>query len=119
MTKRQHIKEDKRYSIIQDDFTLTKYVGRCFSCKRYLREHEGAVHEVFGGNNRQKSMDYGLVVRLCFNHHDRQSPISVHRNPNGYLNKWLMSEAKQKFKEKYPQENFIDIFGREYEIFSE
>ena len=121
MTKKKHIKDDERFSIVQDNFTLPKFdVGNCFICKRYLRQYEGAAHEIFWGNaNRQKSKDYGLVVRLCVNHHDRSSPISVHHNPIGSLNKWLYEKGKEAFKREYPGEDFLKVFGRNYEVYSE
>lgn len=119
--KKKHIKESERYSIIQEDYTPVRKEGRCWACKRYLRKGEGASHEVFWGTtgNRQKSMDYGLVVRLCFNHHDRGSVISVHHNPKGVLNRELQQLAKKKFIETYPNEDFLEVFGKNYEDTSE
>lgn len=114
MTKKKHIKDSERFSIVQDDMSY------CFICKRYLRKGEGAIHEIFWGTaNRQKSKDYELVVRLCVNHHDRSSPISVHHNPQGSLNKWLHEKGKEAFKREYPGEDFMKVFGRNYEVYSE
>lgn len=110
MIRQKHIRDNQRFSIIQDDMSY------CWACRRYLRKGEGAIHEVFYGTaNRQKSKDYGLVVRLCTNHHDPSSPISVHHNPKGELNLELRRIAKEKFKEAYPDMNFREVFGREYE----
>lgn len=114
MTKQKHIRDSQRFSIMQDDMRF------CFICGRYLRQGEGALHEVFWGYaNRQKSKDYGLVVKLCNPHHDPDSPISVHHNPAGELNNKLRQKAKQAFKEKYPDKDFREIFGRNYEDTSE
>ena len=108
MTKRKHIKDKDRFSIIQDELDY------CMICRRYLGEG-GHLHEVFWGSaNRQKSKDYGLVVKLCFNHHDRQSIISVHHNPQGKMNKWLQQQAREAFENHYPNEDFIEVFGRNY-----
>lgn len=120
MTKKKHISDDARYSIVQKDFTQTKYEGTCFICRRRLRKGEGAVHEIFCGSaNRQKSKDYGLVVRLCFNHHDRSSPISVHHNPKGTLNQMLHDKGREAFLMNYPNKSFIEVFGRNYAVYSQ
>lgn len=106
----KHIRDNQRFSIMQDDLTY------CYICKRPLRKGEGALHEVFWGtSNRQKSKDYGLVVKLCNRHHSPDSPVSVHHNPKGTLNVDLRLQAKKAFAEKYPDEDFVKIFGRSYD----
>ena len=48
--------ENNRFSILQEDKT------KCFLCERKLKLDK---HEAFGGSNRQKSMQWGLVYYLC------------------------------------------------------
>lgn len=110
MRKHKRIKDSERFSIIQDNMDI------CYFCRRPLAKGEGAIHECLSGTaNRQKSKDYGLVVRLCFNHHDPQSPFSVHANPKGSLNKRLHHDARVAFEKNYPDESFLEVFGRNYD----
>lgn len=81
---------------------------QCIFCgSPYVEEHH-----VFGGANRKNSTKYGLTVWLCHNHHN-EPPEGVHFNEKN--NKRLQGWAQQIFKVYYPELNFKDIFGKNYE----
>lgn len=72
-----------------------------------------ATHEIFYGTaNRKKSIEDGLVVNLCGDHHNLSS--------NGvHFNKELDLELKQKAQKTYEEklgsrEDFIKRYGRNY-----
>jgi 5-methylcytosine-specific restriction endonuclease McrA len=88
-------------SIICEDMTT------CYLCgSSYYIE----IHHVFSGFNRSKSTKYGLVVPLCRNCH--RGDEGVHSNYSKM--KYLRKIGQQKFEEKYPDLDFIKIFGRNY-----
>ena len=94
---------DKRYSII------TKNFEKCIICETTFNIHK---HEVFYGTaNRKLSIKYGLVVPLCARHHNL-SKEGVHFNRN--LDLKLKKIAQKKFEEKYPDLDFIKIFGKSF-----
>ena len=68
-------------------------------------------HHIFGGSGRRKlSEKYGLKVWLCPEHH---------RGNNGAHLNWaidyvLKCAGQRAFQEKYPELDFIKIFGRNY-----
>ncbi len=68
-------------------------------------------HHAFGGPLRKLSEHYGLKVNLCIPHH-RESKEAVHKNIK--MNRMIQRIAQKKFEEKYPELNFIEIFGRNY-----
>lgn len=90
-------KEKKRTSILQKS-------KKCFICGI---EKELDIHEVFGGRNRQKSMEYGLVVYLCRKHHRE---IEDDEKTKKQLRKY----AECIFNGKYSKELFIKEFGKSY-----
>ena len=66
------------------------------------------THEVFFGNpDARHSQDYGLTVRLCYEHHQ-------HPKTGVHFNRPFDLELKQRFKQKFEDENtdknFSDIF---------
>lgn len=88
----------------------------CFLCmwlhgddswKDVLHEH----HVFFGWANRRLSEKHGLKVYLCLNHHEIGKE-AVHVNAK--INKMLQAYAQRKFEEKWPNKDFISIFGRNY-----
>lgn len=94
---------DKRYSII------TKNFEKCIVCGITFNIHK---HEIFFGTaNRKLSIKYGLVVPLCARHHNL-SKEGVHFNRN--LDLKLKKIAQKKFEEKYPDLDFIKIFGKSF-----
>ena len=91
-----------RYSIIHD----MKY---CYACGRPAQH----IHEVFYGSaNRQKSIEYGLCVGLCVDHHVGGTK-AVH-NHNWKLKMEMQVQAQEKFIEKYSYEKFMEVFRRDY-----
>ena len=78
-----------------------------YSWKDVLHEH----HVFFGWANRRLSEKHGLKVYLCLNHHEIGKE-AVHVNAK--INKMLQAYAQRKFEEKWPNKDFISIFGRNY-----
>lgn len=94
----------ERYSIITDNLRV------CYVCKR----PKECLHEVFFGTaNRQKSIEYGLVVPLC-NYHHNFSDKGVHFNRE--LDLKLKKIGEKAFIDHYKSsvEEFIRIFGKNY-----
>lgn len=95
--------ERKRFSLFTDDLT------KCIICgKSPINKHE-----IFGGKNRLRSIDFGLVIPLCTcEHHNQIECKGIH------FDKQLQKEWKIKgqvmFETTYPDLNFIDIFGKSY-----
>ncbi len=90
-------KERKRFSILQSG-------KRCFicNCKENLTKHEA-----FGGCNRQKSMEWGLIYYLC---------VMCHREvtDNEKIKKKLEGFARSKFIMNYDADLFLKEFGRNF-----
>ena len=63
------------------------------------------------GLNRKWSEKYGLVVPLCYMHHNG-SDAGVHFDKT--LDTALKIMAQRKFEETYPELNFREIFGKNY-----
>lgn len=91
-------KERKRTSILQEED------GKCFICRKKLKLDK---HEAFGGSNRQKSMQWGLVYYLCRNCH---SKADLDKNTRTYLHNF----ARAKFIKEYSEEQFLKEFGKNY-----
>ena len=69
-------------------------------------------HEVFYGTaNRQKSIEWGMVIALCPFHHNG-SNHGVHYNKE--LDLHIKQEAQRIFQKKYPDADFVKIFGKNY-----
>ena len=94
----------KRFSIIQPE------LDRCWFCGKTGVLHK---HEVFFGTaNRKKSIQYGMVVALCPEHHNMSSQ-GVHHNHRRDME--LKRYAQHVFEEKYGHEKFMAVFGKDYE----
>lgn len=89
--------EKNRYSILTND------LNHCYICKK-PKQH---LHEIYYGKNRINSMKYGCVVPLCFRCHNR-----IHHDCTVDIQ--LKNKCENKFKEIYPDINFLDIFHRTY-----
>lgn len=101
------MKAKKRYS--KSSSVLQEDLGECIICGTRYNIHR---HEVFFGTaNRQKSIKWGMVVGLCAYHHDT-SNNSVHYNDEMDLK--LKRYAQRKFQEAYPDEDFMEVFNRNY-----
>jgi len=84
---------------------LTDDMSKCFICgSKPVAWH----HVIYGTANRKKADKYGLILPLCPSHHQE-----VHEG-NKILDKKLKAYAQKKFEETYPEERFVQIFGRNY-----
>lgn len=92
-------KEKDRFSIIQED----EY--KCFLCNRQLKKLD--KHEAFGGSNRQKSIEWGLVYYLCRKCHQK---ADLDKNTRQDLHNF----ARKKFIKKYSNKKFLEEFGKNY-----
>lgn len=97
-TKKLAKKERKRYSILQDDIT------KCYLCHRQLDLDK---HEAFGGSNRQKSMEWGLVYYLCRECHGR---VDIDKE----IRQQLHDFARETFIKKHSEELFLKEFKKMY-----
>ena len=103
-SKRQKIKDEDRYSIIVPNFKT------CMICGSTSRI---CIHEVlYGTANRQKSIEDGLCVPLCFEHH--QGNTGVHNNK--VLDLKLKQQAEKIWIMTYcdSEENGIEKFIKRY-----
>ncbi len=91
-------KEKNRYSILQ------KETDRCFICGRCLKLDK---HEAFGGSNRQKSIEWGLIYYLCRICHSKVDLDEITRQ-------YLHDYARTIFIKKYNAEKFLKEFGKNY-----
>ena len=98
-------------SIMHDKQDRTCYL--CIKLHGDYRQRTGLEeHHVIGGNpGRRLSEKYGLKVYLCAEHH-RTSPEAVHKNRENRIK--LQSEAQKAFMKRYPDKDFMEIFGRNY-----
>lgn len=68
-------------------------------------------HHIYGGANRRNSAKYGLWVWLRHDLHN-EPPDGVHFNIDN--NRLLQRIGQRAFALRYPDENFTEIFGRNY-----
>ena len=95
----------KRYSIITND------LENCIECGTKNIE----LHEVFyGGRNRNKSIEDGLVIPLCKKYHHRGNLIGIHKDKK--LNLKYKKIAEQKWLNYYDKttDDFIKRYGKNY-----
>lgn len=89
--------EKNRFSIIAKD------LEHCYICSGKKDD----LHEVFGGKNRKKSMEYGLVIPVC-----RKCHQMIPKDKT--LSEKLHKVGQKAFKKYYKTENFVQIFERNY-----
>lgn len=96
--------EKNRYSIITNDLT------KCIICgKKPVNKHE----IFYGTGKRQLSIKYGLVIPLCIDyHHNQIKQTGIHFDKQ--LCDYWHIKGQQAFEEKYPNLNFLEIFGKNY-----
>ena len=90
--------EKNRYSILTDD------LEHCYLCEaeyKYIKRDE--LHEIFGGRNRRKSIEWGLVIPVC-----RKCHTKLTDDAKEY--KKLQKEAKKIFIKKHGKEKFTEEF---------
>ena len=92
---------DKRFSILVDDLDY------CIVCGK-PHPHK---HEVFFGSKRTLSIKYGMVLPLCYLHHEG--------NESPHMNREIDLQYKKKAQAIWEstygtREDFIRIFGKSY-----
>ena len=95
----------KRYSIITND------LEHCIECGNKNIE----LHEVmFGGRNRNKSIEDGLVIPLCKKYHHRGNLVGIHKDKE--LNLKYKKIAEERWLEYYNKnvDDFIKRYGKNY-----
>lgn len=89
--------ERERTSLFTDD------LEHCYFCGK----PKDNLHEVIFGKNRKNSMEYGLVLPLCYDHHKLMHSSTP-----------LIEEYKKRgqalFEKTYPDLDFVGIFGKNY-----
>ena len=110
--KHDKVKDSERFTIITPGFT-----GRCFLCGSTDRV---AKHEAFGGPNRDKSKQAGLIYELCGPHHNL-SGQGVHFNKELDLKLkkhaekiWIEHNVDPYASRDNKIKKFISIFGKNY-----
>lgn len=84
-------------------------MDRCYFCGKKGVLH---THEVFFGTaNRKKSIEYGLYVKLCPEHHNMGNKC-VHNNK--LMDLELKKAGQKVFEEMYSHEKFMSIFHKNY-----
>ena len=90
--------EKNRFSIIVSN------LDNCVICGKFAVNK----HEIFfGTGQRQISMKYGLVIPLCYQCH-----LVMHRN--SVMQAIWHIKGQEAFEKKYPDLDFMEIFGRSY-----
>lgn len=97
-SKKQKKIENNRFSIITNNFKI------CYICNKNKKED---LHEIFGGCNRGKSMQWGLVIPICRECHQEWKT-------NKELRIKYQQEAQFKFEDQYDHELFMQEFRKNY-----
>lgn len=84
---------------------------RCYVCGEKNNLH---LHHIIFGKNRKKADEDGLVVYLCYNHHEGTN--GVHGKNGHELDLKLKKIAEQKWLEYYDKtiDDFISRYGKNY-----
>lgn len=91
-------KEKERFSII------TKNLDKCVLCGK-KRDN---LHEIYyGTGKRQLSIQYGCVIPLCYTCH-----VKIHND--SVLSILWKVKCQNTFEQKYPDLDFLEIFGKSY-----
>lgn len=89
--------------------------GTCYLCMMLHSDYQRRVnleeHHVFMGPSRRNSEKYGLKVYLCNQHHTNGKE-AVHVSYE--VCRILQSAGQQAFMKKYPDKDFMKIFGKNY-----
>lgn len=93
--------ERNRFSIFTTD------LSKCIICGN----QKDNLHEVLYGKNRLKSMEYGFVIPLCFNHHIGNNGIHFNRKLDLYYKRRCQIFFEENIGKR---DDFIKIFGRSY-----
>lgn len=104
--KKKKMSDSKRYSIITNDLT------KCIECGLPKSD----LHEIFFGNNREKSKQLGLVIPLCLTHHNTNLITSIHRDIELDTKYKIIGQKACMEHYNITTEEFIKVFGRNYLI---
>ena len=98
-TKKQAKLENSRYSIITND------LKHCYICtQKGLKDiPKDDLHEVYGGSNRKRSIENGLVVPLCRKCHQDYRIL-----------KFLQRYVQKEYEKRHTREDFIKLIGKNY-----
>lgn len=87
---------------------LTTDMKHCYICG----SPQVQWHHIMFGSYRQLADKYGLVIPLCYEHH--QGDNGVHGKNGKELNQQLKIKAQETFEFYYGHEEWMRIFGRNY-----
>lgn len=98
-SKKQAKLENNRFSIITND------LKHCYICtERGIKDvPKQDLHEVYGGSNRKRSIENGLVVPLCRQCHEDYTILE-----------WLKKFVQLEFEENHTRAEFIALIGKSY-----
>ena len=97
-SNKQRRLETRRFSIITDNLTV------CYICNETKKDD---LHEVFGGSNRKKSMQWGMVIPICRECHTKWDTDKM-------LREIIQHNVQQIFEKQYSHELFMAEFKRNY-----
>ena len=91
--------ERNRFSILTND------LEHCYICtERGIKNiFKQDLHEVYGGSNRKRSIENGLVVPLCRKCHEDKETLE-----------YLKRIVQLKYEKTHSREDFIKIIGKSY-----
>ena len=110
-SKKQKIADKDRYSIIVPNFKT------CYVCGLSNRI---CIHECFYGvANRQKSINDGLCVPLCYEHHQGSNGIHYNKALDDKVKKqaekiWIKTYCNEDLTPEEKIEQFIKRYGQNY-----
>ncbi len=98
-SKKQAKIERNRFSIITND------LEHCYICaERGIKNvFKDDLHEVYGGRNRKRSIENGLVVPLCRKCHQDE-----------FILEWLKKFIQLEYEENHTREEFIRLIRKSY-----
>lgn len=92
----------RRYSILNN-------LNKCYFCGK-PKQH---IHEVFFGANRQRSIQNGFCVGLCFKCH-RDLHDGKYLSDDETMNLHLKKLYQTEFERSHTREEFLTIIGESY-----
>lgn len=75
--------------------------GICEFCGKYSKHLD--LHEIFGGNNRKRSILNNFVKKLCRECHSNEKVIAR-----------LRIEIQKEYEKTHTREDFINLIGKSY-----
>lgn len=94
--------EANRYSI------MTNNLDKCYLCFGVDNcDCNIDIHEIYGGANRQISMQNGFCIPLCRYHHS----LITRDNASSLI---LKKQCQKKFEETHTREEFMCLVGKNY-----